>query len=108
MIARIIARSLALLPRSRTNPASIFSMLIVSTVGGLPEYRPPGCPPVRVNDVAGLATAFDDLADPFTATLRGAAAARHYADRFAVDSAADGLLNVLLEVLSPRLNHAPS
>jgi hypothetical protein len=30
-----------------------------------------------VDVVAGLAAAFDELADPFTATLRGAAAARH-------------------------------
>ena len=50
---------------------------IVSTAGGLPKFQPPGCPPVGVDDVAGLATAFDELADPCTATLRGAAAARH-------------------------------
>ena len=58
---------------------------IVSPVGGLPEYQPPSCPPIGIDDVAGLAAAFDELADPFTATLRGAAAARHYALRFAVD-----------------------
>ncbi|HME79817.1 MAG TPA: glycosyltransferase, partial [Mycobacterium sp.] len=29
---------------------------IVSTAGGLPEFQPPGCPPVGVDDVAGLAT----------------------------------------------------
>jgi glycosyltransferase involved in cell wall biosynthesis len=75
---------------------------IVSTAGGLPEFQPPGCPPVGVDDVAGLATAFDELADPCTATLRGAAAARHYAQRFAVDYSADRLLNVLTEVLAAR------
>lgn len=79
-------------------------MPIVSTVGGLPEYQPPGCRPVAVDDVAGLAAAFDDLADPLTATLRGAAAARHYADKFAVDFVADGLMNVITEVLTHRLD----
>jgi glycosyltransferase involved in cell wall biosynthesis len=79
-------------------------MPIVSTVGGLPEYQPPGCPPLGVDDVAGLAAAFDDLADPLTATLRGASAARQYADKFAVDLVADGLLNVINEVLIDRLH----
>ncbi|MGH3967425.1 MAG: glycosyltransferase, partial [Mycobacterium sp.] len=83
-------------------------MPIVSTVGGLPEYQPPGCRPVAVDDVAGLAAAFDDLADPLTATLRGAAAARYYADKFAVDFVADGLMNVITEVLSHRLHQASS
>ena len=77
-------------------------MPIISMAGGLPEYQPPGCPPVGVDDVAGLAAAFDELADPVTATLRGAAAARHYAQRFAVDAATDRLLNVLTEVLAAR------
>jgi glycosyltransferase involved in cell wall biosynthesis len=73
-------------------------MPIVSPVGGLPEYQPPAFPPVGVDDIAGLTAAFDDLSDPLTATLRGAAAARHYKDWFAVDRAADGLMNVLTEV----------
>ena len=73
-------------------------MPIVSTVGGLPEYQPPVLPPVGVDDVAGLTAAFDELSDPLTATLRGAAAARHYADSFAVDRAADGLSMVLADV----------
>jgi glycosyltransferase involved in cell wall biosynthesis len=73
-------------------------MPIVSPVGGLPEYQPPVFPPVGVDDVAGLTAAFDDLSDPLTATLRGAAAARHYADWFGVDRAVDGLLNVLTEL----------
>ena len=73
-------------------------MPIASPAGGLPEYQPPGFPPVGVDDVAGLAAAFDDLADPLTATLRGGAAARHYADHFSVDHAVDGLVDVLTEV----------
>ncbi|HME76151.1 MAG TPA: hypothetical protein VKI00_11010, partial [Mycobacterium sp.] len=81
---------------------------IVSTAGGLPEFQPPGCPPVGVDDVAGLATAFDELADPRTAALRGAAAARHYAQRFAVDYSADRLLKVLTEVVAARSPAAPT
>ena len=73
-------------------------MPIVSPVGGLPEYQPPVFPPIAVDNVAGLTAAFDELSDPLTATLRGAAAARHYADWFAVDHAVDGLWNVLTEV----------
>ena len=73
-------------------------MPIVSPVGGLPEYQPPVFPPIAVDNVAGLTAAFDELSDPLTATLRGAAAARHYADWFAVDHAVDGLWNVLTAV----------
>jgi glycosyltransferase involved in cell wall biosynthesis len=73
-------------------------MPIVSTVGGLPEYQPPALPPVGVDDVAGLTNAFDELADPLTATLRGAAAARHYADLFAVDRTVDKLVGLLTDV----------
>ena len=73
-------------------------MPIVSPVGGLPEYQPPVFPPIAVDDVAGLTAAFDELSDPLTATLRGAAAARHYAESFAVDHAADELSTVLTDV----------
>lgn len=77
-------------------------MPIVSTAGGLPEYQPPGCPPVGVDDVAGLAAAFDVLADPFVAADYGAAAARHYASRCAVDLVADRILEIIAEVLARR------
>jgi len=73
-------------------------MPIVSPVGGLPEYQPASFPPVGVNDIAGLTAAFDELADPCTATLRGSLASRHYADHFSVDHAVDALVNVLTEV----------
>jgi glycosyltransferase involved in cell wall biosynthesis len=73
-------------------------MPIVSTVGGLPEYQPPVLPPVEVDDVAGLTAAFDELSDPLTATLQGAAASRHYADLFAVDRAADKLFTLIADV----------
>jgi glycosyltransferase involved in cell wall biosynthesis len=77
-------------------------MPIVSTVGALPEYQPPGCPPVGVDDVAGLAAAFDLLAEPSIAAQHGAAAARHYAQRCAVDLVADRFLEVIAEVLARR------
>ena len=73
-------------------------MPIISPVGGLPEYQPASFPPVGVDDGAHLAAAFDELSDPLTATLRGAAAARLYADWFAVDRTVDGLLSVLTEL----------
>src|ERR1700761_7743674 len=72
-------------------------MPIISPVGGLPEYQPPVLPPVGVDDVAGLAAAFDELSDPLTATLQGAAASRHYSDLFAVDRAADKLFSLLAD-----------
>ena len=70
-------------------------MPIISTVGGLPEYQPRSRPPIAVDDVAGLATAFDELADPSTAARLGAEAARHYAQHCSVDRVADRLLTVL-------------
>lgn len=73
-------------------------MPVVSTVGGLPEYQPPGCPPLGVDDVAGLAAVFDDLADPFIATLRGAEAARCYAQCCSVDRVVDRLLDIIVDV----------
>jgi glycosyltransferase involved in cell wall biosynthesis len=73
-------------------------MPIVSPVGGLHEYQPPSFPPIGVNDVAGVTAAFDELADPCTATLRGSLASRHYADQFSVDHAVDALVDVLTEV----------
>lgn len=77
-------------------------MPIVSTAGGLPEYQPPGCPPIGIDDVAGLAAAFDLLADSSVAAELGAAAARHYAQHCAVDIVADRFLEVIDAVLARR------
>jgi len=77
-------------------------MPIVSTAGALPEFQPPDCPPVGVDDVAGLAAAFDKLSDPHTAAQYGAAAASHYTQHFTIGQSADGLLDVLTEVLAAR------
>ncbi|ORA15595.1 hypothetical protein BST16_09320 [Mycobacterium asiaticum DSM 44297] len=73
---------------------------IVSSVGGLLEYQPPGCPPVGVDDIAGLAATFDELADPARAARHGATAAKHYTQRFAVGHAAARLLEVIDGVLA--------
>ncbi|WIM90311.1 glycosyltransferase family 4 protein [Candidatus Mycobacterium wuenschmannii] len=75
-------------------------MPIVSTSGALPEFQPPGCPPVDVDDVAGLATAFDTLASARTAARYGAAAARHYDENFTIHHSTEGLLNVLTDVMT--------
>lgn len=77
-------------------------MPIVSTAGALPEYQPAGLPPIGVDDVAGLAAAFDLLADPVTAARLGAEAARHYAHRCAVDLVAVRILDVIAQVLDRR------
>jgi glycosyltransferase involved in cell wall biosynthesis len=75
-------------------------MPIVSTVGGLPEYQPTGRPAIAVDDVAGLAAAFDELADPVTAALLGREATRHYAQRCCVDRVVDGLHSIVTDVLT--------
>lgn len=77
-------------------------MPIVSTAGALPEYQPPGCDPIGVDDVAGLAAAFDLLADPAIAAQLGAQAARHYARHCAVDIVAQRFLDVIADVIAPR------
>lgn len=74
-------------------------MPIVSTSGALPEYQPPGCPPTGIDDVAGLVAAFDLLADRSIAAQSGAAAARYYGQRFAVEHAAERLCEVMTEVI---------
>lgn len=73
-------------------------MPIVSPVGALPEFQPPGVDPVGVDDVDTLAATFDLLADPVIAAHQGAAAAQHYARLFSADRAAEQLLDVLNDV----------
>lgn len=83
-------------------------MPVVSDRGGLPEYQPPEFRSVGVDDITRLAGAFDELADPATAARLGAVAARHYAQRFAVDHAADRLLDVISSVYPPSSSSLPS
>ncbi|WP_461167895.1 glycosyltransferase [Tsukamurella serpentis] len=73
---------------------------IVSPEGALPQFQPPGESAIGVDDVAGLAAAFDRLADPELAARRGAAAREHYLDRHAAPVAGAALDLVLSAALS--------
>ncbi|BCZ23096.1 glycosyltransferase family 4 protein [Mycobacterium senriense] len=75
-------------------------MPIVSTAGALPEYQPPGCVPVGIDDIDRLAATFDALADPEIAAAKGAEAARYYARRCSVDLVAERLLQVIAQVVA--------
>lgn len=68
---------------------------IVSTVGALPEFAPPNENPIGVDDVEGLARAFDSLADPEEAMRRGASARSHYLKHFSTRAARGPLLDVI-------------
>ncbi|CAM3357752.1 Glycosyltransferase family 4 protein [Tsukamurella hominis] len=72
---------------------------IVSPEGALPEFQPPGEDPVGVDDVAGLAAAFDALADPSAAERRGVAARGHYDRGYAAAVSAAALGAELLRVV---------
>lgn len=73
---------------------------VVSPVGALPEFQPAGETPIGVDDVAGLAARFDELADPEAAARRGRAAAEHYARTFAADVVAAQWDAILRRVVS--------
>jgi hypothetical protein len=68
---------------------------MVSTAGALPEFQPPCEPPIGVDDVDGLARAFDALADGDTAAARGAEAREHYRRTYCASVSAGVLLDVL-------------
>lgn len=71
---------------------------IVSDRGALPEFQPPGEAAIGVDDVAGLAAAFDALADPEAAARRGAVARAHYLARYGADESAARLEETLSRV----------
>ncbi|KXO98371.1 glycosyltransferase family 4 protein [Tsukamurella pseudospumae] len=75
---------------------------IVSDAGALPEFQPPGEEPIGVDDVAGLARAFDALADPEAAARRGGAAREHYLRRCASTVSAAALGAELERVIAAR------
>ncbi|TWS25651.1 glycosyltransferase family 4 protein [Tsukamurella conjunctivitidis] len=75
---------------------------IVSLEGALPEFQPMGEPGIPADDVAGLARALDDLADPAAAARRGAAAREHYLANYAVDVSAGRLDALLRGVIDAR------
>lgn len=68
---------------------------VVSDAGALPEFQPSGEGPVGIDDVGGLARAFDALADPAVAARRGAAALEHYRRAYSASVSAAALLEVL-------------
>jgi glycosyltransferase involved in cell wall biosynthesis len=65
---------------------------LVSDIGGLPEYLPPGETPVGVTDHAGLVAALARFADPGYAAERGLAGRKHYDARYHPAPAAQALL----------------
>ncbi|GAB34003.1 glycosyltransferase [Gordonia otitidis] len=70
---------------------------IVSTEGALPEFQPEAPMPLGVDDVAALAEAFDQLADPEYAAKLGAEASAHYREYYAVSVASASLRRVLTQ-----------
>lgn len=72
---------------------------IASDSGGLPEFCPPGMPPVGVDDVDGLTAAFGELADPETAARRGALVRRHYEHHLSPDRAAEAWVALFEEIV---------
>ncbi len=75
-------------------------MPIVSTEGALPEFQPPGAPAIDRDDIAGLAKALGELADPSAAAEAGRRARAHYRDTFSAPVAAAELDKVLLGLMS--------
>jgi glycosyltransferase involved in cell wall biosynthesis len=75
---------------------------IVSDSGALPAFQPPDEPPIGMDDVSGLATAFAGLADPAIAAARGKACREHFAARFAAARSAAVLAEVLIEAAGSR------
>lgn len=75
---------------------------IVSAEGALPEFQPPGEEPIGVDDVAGLARAFDGLADPAAAERRGRAAHAQYLRTHAAAVSAGALGAELLRAARKR------
>jgi glycosyltransferase involved in cell wall biosynthesis len=68
---------------------------IVSGEGALPEFQPPGEAPIALDDMTGLAKAFDSLADPAQSAVRGAAARDHYLRRYSAAASTAELAKVL-------------
>ena len=73
---------------------------LVSTAGALPEYQPPGLSVTGVDDVEGLARAFDSLADPAEVDRQSRSALEHYRSTFEPTIAARRLLEIFESVTS--------
>lgn len=72
---------------------------LVSTAGALPEYQPPGLSVTGVDDIDGLAKAFDTLADPSQVDLQSKIALDHYQSHFAPAVGAEHLLDIVERVV---------
>lgn len=75
---------------------------ICSPRGALFSVAPPGAPVLDVDDVGGLAAAFDRVADPETAAALGAAARADYRSRFTAAHAAHALRDAFSAVARGR------
>jgi glycosyltransferase involved in cell wall biosynthesis len=73
---------------------------IVSNSGGLVEFQPPGEAGIGVNDVAGLAAAFGELADPEVAQRRGDGSRKHFERKFTAALSTERLADVLAQAAS--------
>lgn len=67
---------------------------LVSSAGGLPEYQPEGLSVTGVDDVEGLASAINTLADPKQVDLQSRIAISHYRENFEPRVAAERLLDI--------------
>lgn len=73
---------------------------IVSPKGALPEFQPPAETPIDIDDVDGLAKAFDSLADPIRAAESGAASRDHYVRHYSAGVSARELQRILGAIAS--------
>lgn len=113
--APVVARakaSLAVYRAGSQSGVAVWSMQVgtapvVSDVGGLPEYLPPGHRPLHPDDVQGLADRLGVLADPTLAARAGAEAGAHYRARCSAQRSAAALTEVLREVVEPTRRPAP-
>lgn len=71
---------------------------IVSSEGALPEFQPESETAIGVDDVEGLVAAFDSLADPRQAEMRGVQCREHYVRQFLASVSARAFYEVLTRV----------
>jgi glycosyltransferase involved in cell wall biosynthesis len=71
---------------------------LVSAVGALPEYQPPGLSVTGIDDVGGLSRAIDELADPAEVEVQGRIALSHYKSHYSAPLAARRLIEIFDDV----------
>lgn len=72
---------------------------IISDAGALPEYQPASLSATGVDDVDGLAAAFDQLADPSVLETQSRLTLSHYNNNYAPALAANRLLEIFNDVV---------